>query len=312
MAGERQAGTRVTGIDSPQRDKESSHAAAMRFQARQFSFEFPRPTVLMGIVNVTPDSFSDGGSFLDASAAVTHALQLADEGAEILDIGGESTRPGAMPVPVREEIQRVVPVIRELVRRTDRLISIDTQKPEVAAAALEAGAVIVNDIAANRSDPAMWRIVAESGAGYVCMHMQGTPADMQAAPQYQDVVREVREFFTDRLSRLEAAGVRREQVALDVGIGFGKRLEHNLALLAALSSFQTTNRPLLLGVSRKSFIEKLTGAGTSDRLPGSLAATLLAVVDGVQLIRTHDVAATRQALLVAAAINESKRECGSN
>ena len=197
-------------------------------------------------------------------------------------------------------------------QQTDRPLSIDTQKPEVAAAALEAGAVIVNDIAANRSDPVMWQVVAESGAGYVCMHMQGTPQTMQAAPQYEDVVSEVRSFFEDRLNRLAQAGVRAEQVALDVGIGFGKTLEHNLALLGALSSFQTLGRPLLLGVSRKSFIGQLTGAATADRLAGSLAATVLAAADGVQLVRTHDVATTRQALQVAAAINESKRACGSN
>ncbi len=284
----------------------------MRFQARQFTFEFPRPTMLMGIVNVTPDSFSDGGQFLDTEEAVAHGLQLVAEGADILDIGGESTRPGAASVAIDEEISRVVPVIRELARRTDRVISIDTQKPEVAAAALEAGAAIVNDIAANRSDLAMWRLVAGTGAGYICMHMQGTPQDMQAAPRYGDIVGEVRDFFIDRLNRLAGAGVHAGQVALDVGIGFGKRLEHNLALLAALSSFQTLNRPLVLGVSRKSFVGQLTGAATSDRLAGSLAATLAAVAAGVQMIRTHDVAATRQALQVAAAINESKRACGSN
>jgi len=284
----------------------------MRWQARHFAFEFPRPTVLMGIVNVTPDSFSDGGQFLHADQAVAHGLQLVAEGADILDIGGESTRPGAACVAIAEEISRVVPVIRELARRTDRIISIDTQKPEVAAAALEAGAAIVNDIAASRSDPTMWRLVAGTGAGYVCMHMQGTPQDMQAAPRYGEVVREVRDFFVDRLNRLAGAGVHAGQVALDVGIGFGKLLEHNLSLLAAITSFQTLNRPLLLGVSRKSFIGQLTGAAASDRLPGSLAATLSAVADGVQMIRTHDVAATRQALQVAAALNDSKRACGSN
>lgn len=284
----------------------------MRFKAGQFEFAFPRPTLLMGVVNVTPDSFSDGGRYLNVETAVAQALKLAAEGAEILDIGGESTRPGATPVPADEEIRRVVPVIRELTRGNHRLISIDTQKPEVAAAAIAAGAAIVNDIAANRTDPALWRVVAGTGAGYICMHMQGTPHDMQVAPHYDDVVREVREFFEDRLNRLAQAGVRTEQVALDVGIGFGKQLEHNLALLGALSSFQTLARPLVLGVSRKSFIKSLTGAETSQRLPGSLAATLLAVADGVSIVRTHDVAATRQALQVAAAINEHRHACGSN
>lgn len=284
----------------------------MRFQARQHSFEFPRSTVLMGIVNVTPDSFSDGGRFFDSGRAVDHALQLAAEGAEILDIGGESTRPGATPVPVSDELARVIPVIQALARQTDRVLSIDTQKPEVAEAAVGAGAAIINDIAANRTDPAMWECVARTGAGYVCMHMQGTPQTMQEAPHYADVVTAVREFFEARLRRLVAAGVRPEQVALDVGIGFGKTVEHTVALLAAISSFQTLGRPLVLGVSRKSFIGKLTGSPTDDRLPGAVAATVLAVHDGVQIVRTHDVAATRQALQVAAAIRQRPSACGSN
>jgi len=284
----------------------------MLFHARQFDFTFPRPTVLMGIVNVTPDSFSDGGQFLRTDQAVEHGLRLVAEGADILDIGGESTRPGAPAVPTEEELNRVIPVIRELKQRTDRPLSIDTQKPEVAAAALGAGAAIVNDIAANRSEPAMWRFVAEAGAGYVCTHMQGTPQTMQEAPYYDDVVSEVRRFFDDRLNRLALAGVRAEQVVLDVGIGFGKTLEHNLELLGAISCFQSHGRPLLLGVSRKSLIGKLTGAATPDRLAGSLAATVLALADGVQMVRTHDVAATRQALQVAERLMESRRACGKN
>lgn len=284
----------------------------MKLLARHHEFTFPRPTVLMGILNVTPDSFSEGGRFLNLESAVAHAGRLIEEGADIIDIGGESTRPGAGPVSSDEEAARVVPVIREILKRNDRVISIDTQKPEVAAAALEAGAAIINDVAANRFDPRMWRLVAESGAGYVCMHMQGTPGTMQAAPHYADVVAEVGNFFADRLNRLAECGVRPAQIALDVGIGFGKLLEHNLALLGAISSFQKFGRPLLLGVSRKSFIGKLSGAAAADRLPGSLAATLLAVGDGVQLIRTHDVAATRQALQVAGTIGEYKRTCGSN
>jgi dihydropteroate synthase len=284
----------------------------MRFQARQHQFEFPRSPVLMGIVNVTPDSFSDGGRFLDSGRAVEHALQLAAEGAEILDIGGESTRPGAASVSVSDELARVIPVIQALARQTDRVISIDTQKPEVAAAAVAAGAAIINDIAAHRTDPAMWESVARTGAGYICMHMQGTPQTMQESPHYADVVAEVREFFEDRLQRLIAVGVRPEQVALDVGIGFGKTVEHNVALLAAISSFQMLGRPLVLGVSRKSFIGKLAGSLTDDRLAGSIAATMMAVHDGVQLVRTHDVAATRQALQVVTAIRQRQSACGSN
>jgi dihydropteroate synthase len=201
------------------------------FRARQFEFQFPRPMIVMGVVNVTPDSFSDGGQFLDVDAAVDQALRLESEGAEILDIGGESTRPNAEPVTEAEEIRRVVPVIQRLASRARAAISIDTQKPGVAEAALDAGASIVNDIAANREDDAMWRLVARTDAGYVAMHMQGAPQTMQASPHYEDVLAEVETFFQDRLARLAAAGVSPEQVALDPGIGFGKALEHNLALL---------------------------------------------------------------------------------
>lgn len=283
----------------------------MRFRACQFVYEFPRPPLIMGIVNVTPDSFSDGGLHATTETAVDHALELEREGADILDVGGESTRPGAASVSVEAELDRVVPVIKALVNRTRCPVSIDTQKPEVAAAALSAGAVLVNDIAANRGDDTMWQHVARHGAGYVCMHMQGTPQTMQAAPEYDGVVAEVRKFFGDRLERLARAGVDAEQVVLDVGIGFGKTLEHNLALLAALSSFQTLNRPLLLGVSRKSFIGQLTGAVVTDRLAGSLAASVMALRDGVQIVRTHDVAATRQALTVAGAILKQQSTCGN-
>jgi dihydropteroate synthase len=208
----------------------------MLFRARQHCFEFPRPALLMGIVNVTPDSFSDGGRFLDADQAVRHALSLVDQGADILDIGGESTRPGAGSVAEAEELSRVIPVIEQLSGKVRVPISIDTVKPNVARAALKAGAAIVNDIAANRSEPDMWQVVAESGAGYVCMHMQGTPRTMQAAPHYENVVRAVGDFFADRLEKLAAAGVPVDCIALDPGIGFGKALEHNLQLLANLGS----------------------------------------------------------------------------
>ena len=210
----------------------------------------------MGVVNVTPDSFSDGGRFLNPEAAVAHALELAGQGADILDIGGESTRPGAEPVSEAEELRRVIPVIEKLAAAVKIPLSIDTMKPAVAHAALQAGASIVNDVAANRKDDAMWRVAAEFRAGYICMHAQGTPQTMQKNPVYADVVREVGEFFGERLKRLNACGVAADQVVLDVGIGFGKTLEHNLQLLANLRSFTTMARPLLLGVSRKSFIGK--------------------------------------------------------
>lgn len=279
----------------------------MILRARQFEFTFPRPALVMGIVNVTPDSFSDGGRFLDPKAAVAHGLQLAEQGAEILDVGGESTRPGSVPVDEAEELRRVLPVIEQLAGRVKVPVSIDTVKPGVARAALAAGASIVNDVAANRRDDALWREVAEAGAGYGCLHMQGTPQTMQANPTYGDVVREVGEFFAERLERLGECGVAREQVILDPGIGFGKTLEHNLQLLGAARRFTTYGRPLLLGVSRKSFIGKLLGAELAARLPGALACACLAVAAGVQIIRAHDVAETVQAIRMTEAILAKQR-----
>ncbi len=260
----------------------------------------------MGVVNVTPDSFFDGGRFFDAEKAIQHGVDLAKEGADILDVGGESTRPGAESVDAAEELRRVLPVVRGLVSRTGVAISIDTQKPEVAEAALAAGAVIVNDIAASRADDAMARILADTGAGYICMHMRGTPKTMQVNPVYADVVSEVQSFFSDRLLSLQRAGVPAEQVALDVGIGFGKSLEHNLRLLAAMESFRSFIRPLVLGVSRKSFMGRLLGAEVEDRLPASLACAVWGVQQGIQVIRTHDVSATRQAVRMVEALQERK------
>jgi len=303
----------------------------MLFRARTTEFRFPRPTLVMGIVNVTPDSFSDGGSFSTTDKAVAHALELIQKGADILDIGGESTRPGATPVSESDELRRVIPVIERLAAQIKIPISIDTMKPGVASAAIAAGASIINDVAAchrgkqsadaselqdisNRSiDPSihqsihplsdpMWRVVAETGAGYVAMHMQGLPQTMQAQPSYDDVVRDVENFFRDRMRCLNAAGVSADQVVFDVGIGFGKSLEHNLQLLGALKGFTRLGRPLLLGVSRKSFIGALTDAGVHERSPGSLAAACLAIESGVQIIRTHDVAETIQAARVTEAI----------
>jgi len=266
------------------------------FRGAHFSFEFPRPPLVMGILNVTPDSFSDGGQFLDPQHAIDHALQLAGEGASIIDIGGESTRPGAPIVPEAEELRRVLPVIEALTPQLKIPISIDTQKPAVAKAALRAGAAIINDIAANRSDDEMWRIVANSGAGYILMHMLGTPQTMHLAPNYADVVSEVSAFFTERLEQVVRTGVHPEQVVMDPGIGFGKGLKHNLQLLARINHFRIHQRPLLLGVSRKSFIGKLVNGEAQERGPGSLACAVWAVLHGVQIIRTHDVAPTVQAL----------------
>jgi len=280
----------------------SAPGEPVRWQARQYSFHFPRPAMLMGVVNVTPDSFSDGGRFLAVDAAVARAFELVGQGAEIIDIGGESTRPNSGPVSESEELRRVLPVIEELAGQVAAPISIDTQKPSVARAAIRAGASIVNDVAANRTDDDMGRVVAEEGAGYVCMHMQGTPQTMQANPTYEDVVADVGDFFAGRLERLRAAGMAPEQVVLDVGIGFGKALEHNLQLLGGLRRFTRLRRPLLIGVSRKSFIGSLLGAKVHDRLPGSLACACCAVDAGVQIVRTHDVAETLQAVRMTEAI----------
>lgn len=274
----------------------------MLLTARQFTFTFPRPALIMGIVNVTPDSFYDGGRYYDADRAVAHGLELMAEGADILDVGGESTRPKAAPVEEAEELRRVLPVIERLAAQVKVPISIDTVKPAVATAAIRAGASLINDIAANRTDEAMWEVAAETGAGYVAMHMQGTPQTMQDHPEYRNVTAEVFDFFGDRLRRLGAAGVRPDQVALDVGIGFGKTLDHNLQLLASLGQFTSWGRPLLLGVSRKSFIGHLLGAAAADRLPGGLACACWAVQAGVNIIRTHDVRATVQAVRMTEAL----------
>jgi dihydropteroate synthase len=274
----------------------------MIFRARQFEFAFPRSALVMGIVNVTPDSFSDGGKFLDSAKAVAHARKLVEQGAEILDIGGESTRPGAEPVAENEELRRVIPVIEQLATKIKIPLSIDTMKPAVARAALQTGASIVNDVAANRENDALRKVVSEFHAGYICMHAQGEPRTMQRNPVYADVVRAIGDFFQDRLRRLNACGVAADQVVFDVGIGFGKTLENNLQLLANLRSFTTLARPLLIGVSRKSFIGKLLGANLNERLPASLACASLAIESGAQIIRTHDVMETVQAVRMTEAV----------
>jgi len=257
----------------------------------------------MGIVNVTPDSFSDGGNYFDSRKAVKHALKLIEQGAEILDIGGESTRPGAKSVSEREELRRVIPVIEKLARKIKIPISIDTMKPAVARAALTAGASIVNDVAANRSDSEMWEIVSEFRAGYICMH---APPAFHKLQKQKNIVLEVGNFFQERFGKLKAAEISPEQVVFDPGIGFGKTLEQNLQLLAGLRSFTKLKRPLLLGVSRKSFIGKLLGAELNERLPASLACASLAVADGVQIIRAHDVAETVQAVRMTEAVLSQK------
>jgi dihydropteroate synthase len=277
-------------------------------KARQFEFVFPRPTLVMGVLNVTPDSFSDGGMFLEPEAAVRRGLEMVEEGADIIDIGGESTRPHAVPVSQEEELGRVLPVIKRLTAVVGVPLSIDTMKVEVARAALAAGVSMINDVAANRVDETMWRLVGESGAGYVCMHMQGTPATMQTNPAYTNVVAEVEEFFRERLARLGSCGVEFNRIILDPGIGFGKGIEHNLELLGSLKRLARLDRPLLLGVSRKSFLGKVSGAEPKQRLSAALACACLAVQDGVRLIRTHDVAETVQAIRMTEAVLSHRKE----
>ncbi|MBK7140528.1 MAG: dihydropteroate synthase [bacterium] len=266
---------------------------------------FDRPLV-MGIVNVTPDSFSDGGQFLAADHAVGQALRLIDEGADLIDIGGESSRPGADTVPLEDELQRVVPVVEQLRSQTEIPISVDTYKSAVAEAALKAGADIINDISALRMDPDMVKVLAEAGAPVILMHMLGTPATMQQSPHYSDCVEEITAFFVQRIAFAMQHGISHERIIVDPGIGFGKRLEDNLDLLGSLHRFAQFGLPLLVGASRKSFITKVTGAQTSptERLGGSIAAAIVAVQNGANIIRVHDVAATVEALKVARAIAE--------
>lgn len=259
---------------------------------------FDRPR-LMGIVNVTPDSFSDGGAFGSARAAVDHALRLEAEGADILDIGGESTRPGAHPVTVDEELERVMPVIEGLAGRTKALISIDTRKAEVMRRALAAGAHIINDVAALTYEPACLEVASASDAPVILMHAQGDPRTMQAAPHYDDCLLDVCDWLDARIAACESAGIARARLVIDPGIGFGKTLAHNLELLAGLTLLHGLGVPILLGASRKSFIGALTGLKDAhERLPGSIAAALQGLAQGVQILRVHDVAETRQALAV--------------
>jgi dihydropteroate synthase len=258
----------------------------------------PRP-LIMGIVNVTPDSFSDGGKWFDHERAVAHGLGLIEQGADLLDIGGESTRPGATPVSIEDELGRVLPVIRSLAQSTRVPLSIDTSKAEVARQCLDVGAAIINDVTGLTGDPAMPAVAASSQAAVIVMHMQGTPQTMQLDPQYGDVVAEVHNFLEERLAALADLGIGPERVALDVGIGFGKKLQHNLDLLARLAQFQDLGRPMCLGVSRKGFINRVLGQPglVEQGNAGTLGVILHAVSHGaVQIARVHDVAALHAAL----------------
>lgn len=275
----------------------------MQLQLARSRLDLTHP-VVMGVLNVTPDSFSDAGRHFVPEDALLAAERMLEEGAGILDVGGESTRPGAPAVAVDEELGRVLPVIEALGRRFDVPVSIDTRKPEVMAAAVAAGAELINDVSALRA-PGALEAAARSGAGICLMHMQGEPATMQVDPRYRNVVEEVRQFLAERVAACDAAGIARERLVLDPGIGFGKRLEHNLALLARLEELRIEGLPLLVGVSRKSLFGALLGRAVQERLAGGVAATTAAVLAGANLIRTHDVAATVDAVRVAMALRSA-------
>lgn len=266
--------------------------------------ELGQTPLIMGIVNVTPDSFSDGGQFLAQQSAVGHALKLVTEGADILDVGGESTRPGADEVPLDEELRRVIPVIEQLAKSTTVPISVDTSKAAVARQALRAGASIVNDVSGLLFDPDMIEVCRESRCGVSVMHIQGTPRTMQVEPHYDDVVAEICEYFAERLATLEQAGIDPERIVLDPGIGFGKTAQHNLEILSNIAAFRALGRPVLIGHSRKRFLHKLIQREVDERLFGTVGVTLALARQHVDLVRVHDVAANRDALAAYQAVCE--------
>ncbi|MCP9465666.1 MAG: dihydropteroate synthase [Nitrospira sp.] len=280
----------------------SSPLFRYRFWARGRLIDCRERPLIMGVVNVTADSFYDGGRYLEPERAIAHALELVEQGADILDIGAESTRPGAKPVSEEEELARLLPVVGPVARRVAVPISVDTMKSAVAQAALDAGASIINDISALREDNRMASVVARSGAAVILMHMQGTPLTMQDAPQYQDVVHEVGEFLRERVRVAVEAGISKLNILLDPGIGFGKLLEHNLDLLNRLTELTELGRPLVVGPSRKSFIGQILGRPVEQREWGTAAAVALAVERGAQVLRVHDVAMMADVAKVAAAI----------
>ncbi len=271
---------------------------ATAWKLRTLLLELPRRPLLMGIVNVTPDSFSDGGSYLETERAVEQALKLAEEGADLLDVGGESTRPYATPVDAEEELARVLPVLEKLRQYARIPISIDTSKASVAVAAIAAGAEIVNDITGLTGDPAMLELVRSSGVGVCAMHMQGTPQTMQNAPTYGDVVEDVFRYLAERAEALLSAGIERERICLDPGIGFGKTHQHNITLAAHCERFHALGFPLLVGHSRKGFIGKVLGDSQANRGAGSIGAALALARQGIQVLRVHEIGPLREALML--------------
>ena len=282
------------------------------WKCRDREFQRGAKPLLMGILNVTPDSFSDGGRFYDRDRAVEHGLEMAREGADILDVGGESTRPGATQVPVAEELDRVIPVIKALRRNCQAVLSVDTMKSVVVEQALAAGAQIVNDISALTADPRMVDMVRESRAGAILMHMRGEPRTMQEDPRYEDVVREVRDYLQTRVEELTGKGIDRDALAIDPGIGFGKTVEHNVRLLAGLDALRAVGRPIVVGLSRKRFLGHLTGRGVGDRLAGSLGALAYGLMQGAHVMRVHDVRESRDVIEVMDALIQEKQTscCG--
>ena len=276
----------------------------MIFSCGKYQLDLTKPQV-MGIVNVTPDSFSDGGHYASTNLAIEHALQLVEEGANLLDIGGESTRPNAIPVNLDEELSRVIPVIEGLVKLVNIPLSIDTYKPQVMQAAIAAGVSIVNDIKALQ-EPEALEVVAKSDVGVCLMHMQGTPQTMQIEPNYENVLLEVKAFLTARLNATIQAGINKSRILLDPGFGFGKKTEHNIALLQQLSYLRELGQPLLVGLSRKSILGQMLGDNKTDRVSASIAASVIAVMNGANMLRVHDVKATVDALKVVMAIQANK------
>lgn len=256
----------------------------------------------MGVLNITPDSFSDGGLFYDEAKAVERGLELAEQGADIIDIGGESTKPGSESITDEEELRRILPVIRALRKRIDALISVDTMKSEVARAALEEGADIVNDISAFSHDPKMPSLLAGTNAPVILMHMKGTPKTMQDNPFYEDVLAEVKSFLKEKIELAQAQGIKKERIIIDPGIGFGKRFKDNLVLINNLRSFEELDRPILIGTSRKSFIGKILNSAPQERLEGTIASAVLSIICGAHILRVHDVASVKRAVLVAETI----------
>ena len=276
------------------------------WQCRNRMFQLAERPLIMGILNVTPDSFSDGGRYHDKNSAVEHGLQMVKDGADIIDVGGESTRPGAEPVSLDDELERVVPVVAALSRREDIVLSVDTMKSEVAERALASGAQIINDVSALSADPRMADVAKTYGAGVILMHKRGDACTMQAQALYADVVQEVRDYLIARVDYAERLGLARSTLAIDPGIGFGKTAEHNVTLLAHLGALRTCARPIVVGLSRKAFIGQMTGRGVEDRDAGTLGALAFCLGEGAQILRVHDVKAARDVVQVLGVLRKEK------